>query len=308
MKIPFLFLTALLLTGEAVFAKDKVIERSGKQPAWVNTMMTPDYIISVADAATIGEAQQKALLLVKQEIVRGIAEQVMSSSILSRQEMDVETTESYTQNIIAKAVKVPFVQGISANQMEAVYWEKIRRDKQMEFYRYYVKYPFSKAQMNNLTAEFKKEDFKITQRLEELENGLSQIESVEQICMAAAELDKLFKTLDDPRKDRAMLLYSRCRELVALIYITQINNERGHIEYQLSIGDKLILCTQTPKVKSECASITKIKVGDVCSVDYFFDGCYLDMENFIEISYHFGYKTLKHKFLIPHKHYTDSTE
>jgi hypothetical protein len=292
-------MTALLLTGGAVFAKDKVIERSGKQPAWAKTMMTPDYIITVADAATTGEAQQKALLLVKQEIVRGIAEQVMSSSTISKQAINVESTESYTQNIIAKAVKVPFVQGISASQIEAVYWEKIRRGKQVEFYRYYVKYPFGKMQMNRLAAEFKKEDFKITLRLDELETALSQIESVEQISMAATELGKFAKTPDDPRKDRAMLLYSRCHELLASVYITQLNNEPGHIEYQLSIGDKLISCTQIPKVKSECASITKIKVGDVCSIDYSFDGCYPDLENFMEVSYRFGNKTLKHKFLIP---------
>ncbi|MDR0414530.1 MAG: hypothetical protein LBH84_03850 [Prevotellaceae bacterium] len=292
--------SVLLLGAATLFAQQKIVETSGKKPKWANQLVETGYIIAQGEAASSGEAQQKALLLVKQEIVRGVAEQVTSAGTRVIQEQGWQVTESYVQSITYKANKVPFLQGISVNSIEDSYWEKLRdKSSKKEFYRYYIKYPFSAAQLGKLVAEFKEEDRKITQRIGELEALLQQVESVEQIDAAVDELGSLTASLEDSRKEKVTLLQSRYRALYESILPVEVEHTLGKITYRLMLGERPLKVSRRPQVKSICATVTKIDIGDTCSIAYHYDGCYADVENFVEVQYRFGHKNVSHKFLIP---------
>jgi hypothetical protein len=300
MKKILLSICLLLLAAAASFAQQKTLQASGKKPDWAKQLVAAGYIITQSDAASLGDAQQKALLLVKQEIVRGVAEQVTSTGTYVVQEQDKHVTELYMQSITSKANKVPFLQGISVNRVEEAYWEKLwDKSSKQEFYRYYIKYPFSAAQLGKLVAEFKEEDRKITQRISALEDLLPQVESAEQIDAAVDELGSLTSSLEDSRKERAALLQSRYRALYESISLVEVEHALGQIAYQLTLGERPLRTSRKPQAKSACAAIAQITVGDTCSVAYRYDGCYADIENFVEVRYRFGHKNVVHLFLIP---------
>jgi hypothetical protein len=300
MKKILFAVSLLLLAATALFAQQKILQTSGKKPDWAKQLVATGYIIAQGDDASLGEAQQKALLLVKQEIVRGVAEQVVSTGTYVVQEQGGQVSESYAQSITSKASKAPFLQGISVNNVEEAYWEKLRdKSSKKEFYRYYIKYPFSAAQLGRLVAEVKEEDRKITQRISALEDLLAQVESVEQVDAAVDELGSLTSSLEDSRKERAALLQSRYRALYESILLVEVEHTLGQISYKLTLGDRPLKASRTPQVKSECAAIAQVSVGDTCSIAYRYDGCYADVENFVEVRYRFGHKNVSKKFLIP---------
>ncbi|MDR2813202.1 MAG: hypothetical protein LBB79_00875 [Prevotellaceae bacterium] len=296
-----LFTFSLFLLGTAtLFAQQKTLETGGKKPGWAKQLVETGYIITQSDAASLGEAQQKALLRVKQEIVRSVAEQVVSTSTHSVQEQGRHVTESYTQTITSKANKAPFLQGISVSKVEDSYWEKfLDKPSKKEFYRYYIKYPFNAAQLGKLVAEFQEEDQKITRRISELEALPAQVESVEQIDAAIDELGSLTLSLEDSRKEKTALLQSRYRALYESILVVEVERALGQISYKLMLGERPVKTSRKPQVKSNCAAITQVAIGDTCSITYRYDGCYADVENFINVQYRFGHKNVSHSFLIP---------
>ncbi|MDR0687942.1 MAG: hypothetical protein LBF55_04545 [Prevotellaceae bacterium] len=298
-KILFTF-SLLQLGVAALFAQQKLLESSGKKPSWAKQLVETGYIITQGNSASLSDAQQKALLLVKQEIVRSVAEQIVSAGTHVVQEQNRQLTESYTQSITSKASKVPFLQGISVSKVEDSYWEKLRdKSSKADFYRYYIKYPFSAAQLGKLVAEFKEEDQKITQRIGELEALLTQVESVEQIDAAVDELGSLASTLEDSRKEKVSLLQSRYRALYESIALLEVEHTLGRLTCKLMLGERPVKTSRKPQVKSACAAIAQTLAGDACSIAYRYDGCYTDVENFVEVSYRFGHKNVSHKFLIP---------
>ncbi|MGL4956197.1 MAG: hypothetical protein ACRC9X_03360 [Bacteroidales bacterium] len=293
------FILSLLLTIASLKAQDKVIECSGKKPNWARDLTELNYLVMQGDASSLTEAQQKSLLLVKQEIVRSIAEQVISSSTRLLQEKQREVSESYTQNISAKANKVPYVQGISLAQIESFYWEKIQdKSTQNIFFRYYIKYPFGVEQLTKLVAEFRAEDKKITQRINTLEFELEQVETLEQIDAAIDEIGDLIRYVEDFRKVRANSLLGRYRTLFESVDITELENKLGEVTYQLMIGDRAVSTIRKPIIKNGCATILQTTLR---TITYSYDGCYSDIENFIELHYRLGNRLLRHKFLIPLK-------
>ncbi len=302
MKKILLTLNLCLLAATALVAQDKIKETSGKKPAWAKDLLASGYVITQGDGATLNAAQQEALLMAKQEIVRSVAEQIITTSTRSLQEQNMQITEAYTQNITSKASKVPYLQGISVSQIEESYWEKIQDKKSKAiFYRYYIKYPFNKAQLSKLVAEFKEEDNKITQRINELEAALTKVESVEQIDASIEELGGLLAGLEDNRKEKSALLQSRYRALYESILIAEVENVLGSITYKLMLGNRTIQSTRKPQVKSECAAIAQVNIGATCTITYRYDGCYDDVENYVNVLYRFGSKNVSHKFLIPLK-------
>ena len=301
MRIKIAILSAFLLLAALVHAQ-KVVESSDKKkPKWANNMLERDYIIKSADDNSLQEAQQKSITMVKEEVVRSIAENVTSTSTLNTgEDAKGNMSSTYQQGIVTKANRVPYVQGISLSTAETSYWEKIKDSKtKQNFYRFYIKVPFSRAQLGKLVAEFKEEDMKITRRIDALEAALANIESVEQIDAAVDELGGLAATLEDNRQERSRQLQSRYRALYESIVITDEGSSLGKVAYRLEFGGKTIQSSRKPQVKSACAIIAQINIGASCSIAYRYDGCYNDIENFVEVSYRFGSKNVSHKFLIP---------
>jgi hypothetical protein len=287
-----------MLLPVLLVAQDKVVESSGKMPAWAKNLAEPQHIISMGTGATLSDAQQQALLLVKQEIVRGVAEKVVATSSLSTEDYGSEVASTYRQSLTTKAAKVPYVQGISSSRIAEFYWEKLQKksDKKL-YFRYYVKYPFSTAQQGKLLAEFREREAQRAEQIAQLSAGVDSVSSVEAIGAALSELSLLREADPDDREPVAVA--ARYTALYSRIVVADEGSTLGEIRYSLRLGERLIRCAAKPHVQAGCTTITDMRIGSsINTLLYTYDGCYRDEENFVEVRYTFGGVSVRAKIFL----------
>ena len=296
-----LFVVLFLFTNSLGVAQDKVKETSGKQPKWVNCLVK-DYIITSGKGVTSQEAQQKALAMVKENIVSAVAENVKSSSTISKEETNFNNKvfnflEKFASQVATQSAKVPFLQGISLSQVEEYYWEKLETGDRKTYFNYYIKYPFPDGELSRLVFEYKLRDEDLTKQLNDLLSQLDQIESVEKIEKNIGELQLLADYFMDGRRDQAGLGITRCNSMLNSIELVEQEGNPGELKYTLRLGTKTISTVKKPITKSECARImSTINNQAFWMVKYDFSNCYEDPENNILVKYRFGNNDVSKKF------------
>jgi len=300
MKKYFLLVVALIASAGISLSQDKVIEKSGKQPKWVNNL-EKDYIIAVGSGATSQEAQQNALIMVKERIVSSVAENVKAKSELKKEETNNNNVsvflEKFASQTTTESGKVPFLQGISLSKVEEFYWEKIQRKDRSVIFNYHIKYPFPDMELDKLVYDFKTRDAELTKQLEDLLAQTETVESVEQIEKNIGELKVLTDYFMDARKNQADLGITKYQSLLASIELVEVESNLGELKYSLRLGTRTISTVKKPITKSECARITStINNQNNWLVKYDYANCYEDPENNILVKYRFGNSDVQKKF------------
>lgn len=285
----------------ACIAQIRVVEKSGRQPSWVNGL-EKDYIIVVGTAGNIQDAQQNALNMVKERIVSAVAENVQTSSEMRMEESTFNNISSYLEKFATTTTTtsgpVPFLQGISLSKVEEFYWEKTenRPDRAIR-YNYHIKYPFPSTELWNLVHEFKKRDRELTQQLDDILDAVDKITAVEDIDKYIGELRILADYFMDARKDKANLGITRFTNLYKNIELVELESGLGELKYALRLGSRYIETTRRPQTRSECARITStVNNKDHTVIKYDFFNCYEDPENHILVSYRFGNNNVQKQF------------
>lgn len=300
--LPILWMCVLLITTNAC-AQYRVVDSSQRRtPNWVNTL-EKDYIIINAEGSSIAEAQQNALMLIKERIVTSVADNVRAESELFTEEVNYNNNvtvflEQYTATITTQSGDIPYLQGISLSKAEGFYWEHLRdRRSGNEKYRYHVRYPFPEFELGKLVMDFQIMQRQLTAELHDLLNAISEVTSVEQINGKIAELQTLADSFVDGRKERALNGISRYRELLNSINLHEEAGRLGKLRFSLRAGDRVLTTAQQPNVRSECARITGMQQeGKHWVVNYDTDYCYDDPENHIEVHYRFGTSSIRNRF------------
>jgi hypothetical protein len=293
-KMKYLFKLLALIIGIGVIApsaiqaqKRKVKERSErKQPGWVNGL-EKGYVIVVASATGLEDAQQKCLTKVKEQIISSVAENIQSSTEYFRSEQvknnQSDFAESFQTATKTRAADIPFIKGISLTKVDAYYWEYVQEGDRMIYY-YHMKYPFSEAQLKMLIMEYEKADRALTEQLEGLLNKIDQMESLEEMSQTVKELQALAEGFIDvdPRRDKANVGIAKLKDMMKNVSVETINNTLGEVRMSLRIGEKAVTTSRKPKIRSNCAKITDVRnKGNEWVVTYSYDECYEDPENSI---------------------------
>jgi len=301
MKKYLLLVVVLIVTAGIGLSQDKVIQKSGKQPKWVNNL-EKDYIITVGRGATSQEAQQNALTMVKERIVSSVAENVKAKTELKKEEANYNNNisvflEKFASSTTTESGKVPFLQGISLSKVEEFYWEKLQGKDKKEYFYYHLKYPFPEFEMQKLVSDYKMRDNELTRQLEDLVAQAESVETVEQMEKNIGELRVLTDYFMDGRKNQAELGITRYNSLLGSIELVEVESSLGELKYSLRLGTKTITTVKKPITKSECARITStINNQDHWLVKYDFSNCYEDPENNILVKYRFGSTDVQKKF------------
>lgn len=301
MKKYFLLAVVLIATASVSLSQDKVVQKSGKQPSWVNNLVK-DYIITVGRGASSQEAQQNALTMVKERIVSSVAENVKAKTELKKEEANYNNNisvflEKFASSTTTESGKVPFLQGISLSKVEEFYWEKLQSKDKKEYFYYHLKYPFSEFEMQKLVSDYKMRDNELTRQLEDLIAQAESVETVEQVEKNIGELRVLTDYFMDGRKNQAELGITRYNSLLSSIELVEVESSLGELKYSLRLGTKTITTVKKPITKSECARITStINNQDHWLVKYDFSNCYEDPENNILVKYRFGNADVQKKF------------
>lgn len=269
--------------------KAKVLEQQPKKkPAWVNST-AKDYIIAVASSSTLEDAQEKALIKVKEHIASSVADNISSTSEYTltedSQTGDMNISEHYKVATKTRAADIPFIKGISANQIEEYYWAKVKENDRITYY-YHVKYPFTEFQLKKLIMEYERADRELSQQLEELTGKIDVAESIEELNQISAELKALSKSFIDvdTRKNKSEVAMARIAQMLKNVSIETVGATLGEIRFTLNIDGRPVKTSATPKVKSNCAKITDIKpVDSDWVVTYSYNECYDDPDNKITV-------------------------
>ena len=299
-KFLLLFVAVACLVGQSL-SQDKVLDKSGKKPKWINGI-EKDYIIVSGSGPDEQTAQQSALTMIKERIVSSVAENVKSTSEIKKEEANYNNNvniflEKFASSTTTQSGKVPFLQGISLSKVEEFYWEKLQRKDKSVYVNYHLKYPFPEFELKKLVSDFKMRDNELTRQMEDLLAQVETVESVEQIEKNIAELKSLTEYFMDGRVDQCNLGITRYRSLLKSIELVELESNLGELKYYLRLGDRAISTVKKPTTKSECARITStVNNKDNVVIKYDYDNCYEDPENNILVSYRFGNATVSKKF------------
>lgn len=277
------------MVNQTYAQKAKVLEHQPKKkPAWVNTLVK-DYIIVVASSNTLEDAQEKALIKVKEHIISSIADNISSTSEYTLTEDtksgDMSITENYKVVTKTRAADIPFIKGISVNQVEEYYWEKVSEKGKITFY-YHMKYPFTEFQLKKLIMEYERADRELTQQLEGFLARIDDAESIEELNQLSTEIKALSKSFIDVdnRKTKCNVAVSKILQMIKNVSIEAVGTSLGEIRFSLYTNGRIIKTSTTPKVKSNCAKINDIKPdGNEWVVKYSIDECYDDPDNKITV-------------------------
>jgi len=306
MRKVWILLFSLLLAGNYVNAKEKVVETSGKEPKWIYSV-EKEFIIVSAESDNLEEAKNKCMLQIKKQILASVAENVQSQSQLSTSEVGVnghyDIMETYASMVETKSAQIPFLSEVSITKAEDFYWEKIKKDKNAYTYRYHLKYPFSHFDLGRMVTDFEiKEQALDSQLAGFAADDFSTYTSVEQMVARLQEIRMYKASLieGDSRVERAQRVERVYGEYIRTIQLRLVSVSREELVFTPYFREKALTMQSQPKLKSNC--LTNIQYrnhGTECIVTYDFGtGCNEDEQNYLDISFNVGGNKVKNRFTI----------
>lgn len=304
-KLILIFLTFFLPLG--LYAQYKVKEKSHKEtPAWINGTVR-NYLIISATAPTIEEAKEKILILLRNQVIKAIATNIMSQTSLESIQDNKDENYTYSEriqsSIISKAARIPYIKNISLSKAEDYYWEKLYNKKERTyFYEYHIKYKLSSLELEMMVKDFNKREKKLNHQLDVYRSQLENINSVEKIDLTLNELKGFINEFDqnDPRRDQTNQLMNYYLNLYSNIRLEETYRGENNITVSLFLGNKQLRCEKKPVLKSTCA--TKFTVQQqrdgTFQIGYDDFNCYEEDDNYIEVRFLLGTTTVSRKCYI----------
>jgi hypothetical protein len=297
------FAMALFVLSVSVpaMAQEKIIDKSGKQPKWVNSV-EKGYIIEMGKGADAEEAKEKALGRVREAIIKSVAEQITSITVQNtlekREGNQYQVSGDYASAILSRTAKMPFVKGISASRAEAFYWEKVRnKGTNAVWVNYHIKYPFSEAELGMIIADFEKDQKEKEMLILEICQLADNSNKLDEIMQKYRELQSLLPQLDDPLKGEAMICEAKIQSLLKSVSLVSLLSVPGKLAYVIISGDKRYHYNTKPLIRSNCASSFVFSVsGDSNLVSYAYNGCFENQANKITAEYRFEDISVKNDF------------
>ena len=264
---------------------------SAKQPNWLHCMQQ-GYIIVSAEDASVERAKEKAMTVVRQEIMNSIAQHVSSSTEMTSRE--IEENNQYTEMsqyvtlVATESVDYPFLNGISPSNVAEVYIEKLKKNKQW-IYRYHVKYPYTKDDLKGRIEQFLAYENDLQAKMNSfVADDFTTAHSVEEMQQRKADLQVFQSSLPktDARRAQCDKLLLRYDDMMRNVRIAVDAVSQTEMLVSLRYGEHVVTINKAPKLRSDCLMNVAAQLRDkqwVISYDY--SGCYADEANMAELSY-----------------------
>ena len=285
---------------------EKVVDSSGKQPKWVYKT-EKEYIIVSAQASTIEDAKDKAMKHVKKQILESIADNVRSTSKLSTQEQGINSNynilETYESEIESEGALVPFLSEVSIANVEDSYWEKVKQDKNTYYYRYHIKYPFTKFDLMRMSDDFLTREKELDDKIAAFAaDDFTSYSSIEEMTAQLQQL-RVFKASlmeRDVRRNTCANIEKAYANNLKSITLRLISVNRQELVYAPYYGEKQLTTSLQPKLASNCLGNLQFRPqAGQCVVTYdYATACYEDEENYLEVTLTLLGNKIKNKFIV----------
>ncbi len=294
MKRLICFATALLLMG-AAGAADKVVQSSARRaPKWIGGMEEGYFIVS-AQAATLSDAQEKAMTQLREQIVSAVATRLHSSTTITMHEVtdngNIDFHKELDSRLSVQAADIPYLADISPSHAEAYYWAKIRRKDQSTYYIYHIKYPLSNSKLRLMVEEYEKQQKVLNDSLQAFAStNLADYHSLDQILLRHSQLKQFAASLreDDERQDICAAVRRNYEQMLSQnLHIAVLDSDRQRTTVALFYGDTQLENALKPKTKSNCLTAieTKITPNTAVLTYDFSTGCYDEDQNWLDVQY-----------------------
>ncbi len=301
-KIFSTLLISLVFAGSFI-AQIKVIEDSGRKPKWVSGV-AKDYVIVVGTGKDLETAKTNALISIKENIARSVAEYVKSSSELNKSESNGKNMasyfETYNANVKTETADIPSLKGISLSKAEEFWWEKTKnKSNGAEAVNYHIKYPFPEIELRKIIMEFQKIDRELTEKLDNIVAAAETLESIEEMITNIAELQAMMKSFKDNRQTKAEGAIAKYNTMLKSVSLVPVKNDLGEIIFTTKLGERIVWTMQKPQVSSysKCAQTTNITSDKSnWTIQYKYGNCYDDAMNAIEVNFTFNGNKISNKF------------
>ena len=280
----------------------KLVEKSGSKPEWVGKGSVMGYIIVQSDKSTLDEAKADAMQKVRTEMAASVATNVVRK-VNSYTEKNVEDGNASISTSLkiestSKIAKMPAIQGVSITKAET--YNELYKNKKTgeEYYNLYVKYPFSQFDLVELVTAYEKHEKEIDQRIAGYEEGLDNVETVEQVDAAIIALKALEDEIgdEDDRTSKVDGIIKRYNSVYDNIILDVVNKSSNKITIRLVYNGKTITTSQKPRMSSNCADQFSMKnEGSNMVINFNSEYCYDQDDNYVEVRIKVGPKFVKEK-------------
>lgn len=301
----------------AIAQKDyKLVEQSSKEkPAWLSEGTHKGYFMVQANkVATLDEAKSNATLSLLNDIASSISVIVVGETVKDivweEVELNGQTQEQFIEtiktNTTTKISKIPALQGISIDLKGEIYWERYINKKTKEScYDYYILYPFSQFELEELVDAYNAQEKAINDKIESYRTALDKTDNIDALLENISQM----KAIKEEHKDEYAKV-SKLETIIALyektikdIYIEIVDNynknNKGTLVIQLKHGEKVMKTKSLPKLGSECArDFNKRLDGDKIVITFNTFDCYEQDDNYVDVRFTFGKRKLVKKISI----------
>ncbi len=296
---PLLIFLLLCYSGNA---QDKVIEKSGKKPDWINSV-EKGYIITSGKGSCIEEAQMASLNKIKGLIINSVAENISSSSTTTTQESRENDSfllsEDFRATLRTSTPVVPYLKGVSISKGEDYYWEKLKNKSGTTQYVYFIKYPFSELEMFDLVSEYNVYQKSMEMELNDIADLIAGKDiSIDSLLSLAGRISQMQSLVTPMQKGLCGKLINDIDQFLQGLYIENISMSKDFILYQIKQGSKTMRCFLMPRFQTDCADATTYSTSDglmhKIQLNNFF--CKYEKEYQLHLSYTFRNRSIKHTF------------
>ena len=181
----FLLLFAISFIVGSCSTQRIVDSTSNKRPDWVYGIQR-GYITGYGIDTSIEAAQNKAIIDIRAKITEAIVSEIQSRKQLSTSEMTNNNTyhivSTFLKETISTSDRGIITRGVSISNASDYYYEVTRDRQSGETYaRYYIQYPFSFSEMNQLMAEWENRQNRLIAQKDEIAARISNHQTVEEL-------------------------------------------------------------------------------------------------------------------------------
>lgn len=299
MIINRIILLLIFMPSLLAMSQGRVVERSGKKPAWINGT-EKDFIIVTATGSSVAQAQRNAITRVKQSVISAVVQRLRATSAASSQTAFHHTIAGYLENELPDqgGSQDNYLNAIDAQSLAESYWESTHSGDNIQ-YHYHARYPFSENNLVKLVNDFRIYDHSRDNKLLALLSFNEQIVAIEDIERYIGELRVLSEYFTDHRREKAREGITRYRNLYDQIEMVEVQKTPETFGYVLKLGKNELTTTQRPQITSDCARVTGTSTsGNVTLVNYERLSCPDHYEKTFQIRYRFGQNDVLQSFTL----------
>lgn len=277
----------------------KLVEKSNPKgrPSWVLSPRDGYMLVQAVEASSLSEAKDIAYTTLIGDIAKSVSSSITVTIDHKTEELIREkgmTKTEYIESVKSEAqlrvAKMPDFQGVTLSNGEEYIERYYNKRNGSEYYNYYVLYPFTRFDLEELIDKFNAQERAINERIEKNKNVATEFVRTDEIDAALNDLGLLAKELE--YGDSRIALIDNAKNQLRMVYkklsVFVVDNRRERMVFKLVYDGRTITSSSMPMFSSTCAQqFDCIKDGDSYIVQFDESYCYDGDDNTVKILFRF---------------------